>query len=330
MASSRYETKWIAAGAALAAVAVVAAAVLVVSVAGNRGGTDEIDPTSTTSAETLVPPTTGRPTPTTQPAEPEDVRIEKVVVPTGLIQREYTVMTPIDPPAGAMPAVVALHGLGVDATAMMNDADWRTAVAQRGFVAVFPQGSSNSWNLGPCCPPANLFGIDDQAFLDLVVDGVVARGDVDAERVYLTGFSNGAVMAYAYACARSERLAAVAPMSGSNLTGCRPGQPLSLLHQHSETDLVVPFYGGLALGVLVSSAPFPNVPDSVAAWAAADGCENTPERSTSDDGIERWAWSGCADGTSVELIRVPSVGHAWPRTSNYEGFDEMLRFFDIS
>ena len=329
MASTRSETKWIVIGVALAAVALAAIAVLVVSVLGDGGGTGEVDST-TSSSTSSVPATASTSTTPPPPTEPDDIVVERVAVPTGPIERFYTVIAPKDaPPDAELPVVLALHGLGVDAAAMSTAADWRGAVAEHEFIAVFPQGIANSWNIGPCCPPANLVGADDTAFLTEVLDQVLARDDTDAARLYMTGFSNGALMTYSYACAHSEMFAAVAPMSGSNVTGCAPSEPLSLLHQHSDPDLVVPFHGGLALGALVSSAPFPDVPGSVAAWAAADGCEPEPERSTEAGGVERWLWSECGGGTRVELVKIPGVGHVWPRTDSYDGLAELLRFFEL-
>lgn len=328
VASTRSETKWIVAGVALALVAAAAVVVLAVSLLGDDSGTDEVETTTTSS--TTQPDATTSSTAPPGPTEPDDIVVERVTVQSGPIERSYTVIAPKDAPATRLPVVLVLHGLGVDAGAMSTSADWRGAIAEHEFLAVFPQGLANSWNMGPCCPPANLVGTDDAAFLTQVIDEVLARDDADADRLYMTGFSNGALMTYAYACAHSGRFAAVAPMSGSNVTGCTPSEPLSLLHQHSDPDLVVPFHGGLALGAIVSSAPFPDVPGSVAAWAAADGCAIDPERRTDDGGIERWIWSGCSDGTTVELIMIPKVGHVWPRTDTYDGLDELLRFFDLA
>jgi polyhydroxybutyrate depolymerase len=327
--STRNETKWIVVGGVLVVVAIAAIVVLTMSVLAGRDGTDEVDSTtSTSSTVSVVPTTASTPTP---PTEPDDIVVERVAVPAGLLERSYTVISPKgSPPDAELPVVVALHGLGVDAAAMSTAADWRGAVAEHDFIAVFPQGMANSWNVGPCCPPSNLVGTDDAAFLGQVIDQVLSRDDTDAERLYLTGFSNGALMTYSYACANPGTFAAVAPMSGSNVTGCSPSEPLSLLHQHSDPDLVVPFNGGLGLGVLVSSAPFPDVPGSVAAWAAADGCAAEPERTVAEDGVERWVWGGCSAGTTVELVKIPAVGHVWPRTATYDGLDELLRFFDLA
>ena len=311
----------------LGGVAAVSAILLISSLGGDEG-TRQVESTTTTSDRPASSTVTTDPA-TTGPTEPADVEVTDEAVQMGATSRTYKVIAPLDVGADErLPLVVVLHGLGLDAQGMSRAADWRGAVAADRFVAVFPQGVSNSWNMGPCCPPANLLGVPDLAFLDRVFEQMTARSDIDAARLYLTGFSNGALTVYTFACTRPGLLAAIAPMAGTNITGCKPEQPLSLLHQHGDADLVVPYEGGLAIGSLVSSAPFPPVEDSVAAWAAADGCAAGPARSD-EDGVERVEWSGCADGTEVQLVRIPGKGHEWLRLPSFEPLDELLSFFDI-
>lgn len=319
-------TKWIAAGAALVVVIVVCLVIVLLAVASDRS-TTTVEPTTSTSSSTTS--TTPRPTPSTA-AEPSDVSVQLSSITVQGRDRTALEIAPAQvAPGTRLPVVVVLHGLGVNAQAMSRTADWRGAVARDGFLAVFPQGVSDSWNLGPCCPPANLLGVPDRAYLDALVAELVARDDVDAERMYLTGFSNGALMVYRYACDRPEVFAAVAPMAGSNVTGCAPPQPVSLLHQHGDADLVVPYGGGIGLGSLVSSAPFPAVRSSVGAWAAADGCSEPPAVSEGD-GVVRTQWSTCADGARVELVTVPGKGHDWLTTPNHDPLEEMLTFFGLT
>ncbi len=327
MSDSSTPTKWIVAGLVLGGVVVISLIVLVASLRGGEGtGTVEPTTTSTTVPSTSSSQPPGRPTTT----EPEDVVVETLTLQVGGATRTSTVISPVDvTPGEQLPAVLVLHGLGVNASAMSRTADWRAAVADDRFIAVFPQGVNDSWNMGPCCPPANLIGVADRAFLDALVADMVDRDDVDGSRLYLTGFSNGALMVYAYACDHPEVFAAVAPMAGTNVTGCRPDRPVSLLHQHGDADLVVPYGGGVALGSLVSSAPFPSVEDSVAAWAAADGCSAEPTVVTDAD-VVRTEWSGCADGTRVELVKVPGKGHVWLTKGNYDPLTELLDFFGLS
>lgn len=320
----------------------VAVLVLVVAVLGillarsGDDGTDGPDATSaerpptsdatTTTVEGAIPPVPTSTTPT--PAGP--VSFQDVTMQDGIIQRQYLVLRPADAPLDEpLPAVMVLHGLGVDRFGMVAVAPWAEAVARDGFVAVFPQGVLSSWNVGPCCPPASLGGVDDVGFLARVVDQVRARPDVDPDRLYLTGFSNGGIMAYSLACARTADFAAVAPMAAVNLTGCTPSQPISLLHLHGDPDPTVPYDGSATLSQLLSSEPFPAVPPTVAAWAEADGCDAEPTQTDEGDGVMLSEWSGCPAGIEVELLTYPGNGHAWP-TEPLDGLDAVLSFFGLT
>lgn len=314
----------------MVAIVAVSLAVIVVSLQRDEPTTTVPRTTgdTTTTTTTVAPTTSGLDTTTTVPPEVDET---EVTLRHGGRDRGYLVVTPRGIDSGErLPTVVVLHGLGVNARAMSRTAEWRRAVERERFVAVFPQGVADSWNMGPCCAPANLIGTDDVGFLDTVVDELVERPDVDADRMYLTGFSNGGVMTYAFACARPGRFAAIAPMAGSNLTGCFPDPPVSLLHQHSDPDPVVPYHGGLSVGRLVSAADFPDVPESVADWAARAGCDSEPAERTDDDQVQHLRWHGCDGGVEVRLVRVPGRGHAWPNRGDYDPLEELLDFFGIT
>lgn len=324
--STSTPTRWVVVGTALAVVVVVCAVVIVVALSGQDEGTQVVTPTSS-STSTSVPNGGGRST--TSAVVVSDVDEELRTLDIDGVKRNVLVLSPkgIDP-AEQLPAVIALHGMGVTARAMSTVADWSDAVASDRFIAAFPQGVDNSWNLGPCCPPASLRGVDDMAFLDAVVNELRSDARVQNDRLYLTGFSNGALMVYAFTCARPDVFAAVAPMAGSNVTGCVPSRPVSLLHQHGDVDLVVPYAGGIALGSLVSSAPFPPVESSVASWAEADGCVGDPIVETVGS-VRRTTWQDCVDDTEVRLVRVAGKGHDWLRSGGFDPLDEALRFFGL-
>jgi polyhydroxybutyrate depolymerase len=327
----RNRTVWILVAAVVALLAVVG--VLVALLVDQRSEpaappTTSAPRSSTTTTTTTAPSgqaSTGVPV----PGYPASVRVEDRTFQEGLIQRQYLVMTPADSPSGRrLPVVMVLHGLGFDRVSISKTADWAAAVARDQFIAVFPQGVLNSWNAGPCCPPASLARVDDVGFLDRVVGELTRRPDVDRKRLYLTGFSNGGIMTYTMACARPRTFAAVAPMAGSNVSGCAPAVPVSLLHMHGDPDPTVPYDGQVTLSQLLSSADFPPVPDSVAAWAKADGCDPTPTTTESPGPVSTRRWSGCGSGTEVELITYPGNGHVWP-TLPVDGLAELLRFFDL-
>lgn len=326
---------------------VVALLVLVTLLIGmlvSSGDGNRASSTTTTTAERATtgsaPVTTAPPRsdPSTGPSRTIQtphgtVEVTEVTMQEGIIERQYLLYRPADGPGAdpaerRMPAVMALHGLGVDRYDIPATAPWADAVAEDRFVAVFPQGVLNSWNLGPCCPPASLGGVDDVGFLGRVLDQVRARPDVDPDRVYLTGFSNGGMMAIELACQRSDDIAAIAPVAATNVTGCAPSRPTSMLQLHGDPDDTVPYDGSPSLSQVLSSEPFPAVPASAAAWATASGCAPGPTRVDDGDGVRVDRWSGCPKGTAVELITYPGNGHGWP-TTPVDGLEEILDFFDV-
>ena len=330
VAGPRNRTAWVLGGV----ITVLVVVVVVRGVLLARSGDDE--PTSTTSpsrSTTSAPSTTAgqQPaSPTSTTSTPEGtVSFQDVTMQEGIVQRQYLVIRPADEPLDEpLPTVMVLHGLGVDRFAMASVAPWAEAVARDHFVAVFPQGVLDSWNLGPCCPPASLAGVDDLGFLGRVIAQVVARPAVAPARRDLAGFSNGGMMVYELACARTDDFAAVAPMAATIITGCTPSRPISLLHMHGDPDPTVPYDGSPSLSQALSSKPFPAVPSTVAAWARADGCDAEPDRTDDRGGVTVDEWPGCPKGIQVELITYPGNGHNWP-TEPLDGLDELLRFFDL-
>ena len=56
--------------------------------------------------------------------------------------------------------------------------------------------------------------VDDVAFIKALLDDLAQFVQVDDRRVYATGISNGAIMAYRLTSELSERIAAIAPAAG--------------------------------------------------------------------------------------------------------------------
>jgi polyhydroxybutyrate depolymerase len=331
VARVRSRTAWIIAGATAVVVVAVSVAIIVVSLRRDPP-TESVERTTTVATSpttTIVPTTTEMPATTT--TEPAAVDETDVTINVGARERSYLLITPQEiTDEERLPVVVVLHGLGVNAQAMSRTAAWRQAVESERFIAVFPRGEADSWNMGPCCPPANLMGVDDIGFLDAVVAEMNARADVASERMYLTGFSNGGIMVYAFACARPGLFAAVAPFAGSNITGCHPDEPVSLLHHHSDPDSVVPYDGGPSFGRLLSARDFPDVPTSVGQWAQRSGCGARTTSRTDGDDVEHISWSDCPDGIEVGIVRVPGRGHAWPNRGDYDPLARTLEFFELN
>src|SRR5271165_1508332 len=91
------------------------------------------------------------------------------------------------------------------------------------------------------------------------------------ERIYATGVSNGGIMAYRLASELSDRIAAIAPVSGSVGTEIgQPKRPVSVLHFHGTMDEYIPFVGGKGTKS-TSGTQHRSVEQSIQAWVKANG-----------------------------------------------------------
>lgn len=111
--------------------------------------------------------------------------------------------------------------------------------AGNGTIFVAPQGNNNGW--------ANPGG-QDITFVDDMLSQFESGLCIDTTQVFSAGFSYGAAMTYALACARPTVFRAVAVYSGANLSGCSGGtQPVAYIGLHGLRDNVLPIADGRAL-----------------------------------------------------------------------------------
>jgi polyhydroxybutyrate depolymerase len=231
-------------------------------------------------------------------------------------ERTFRTYRPASLPSGRpVPLVVVLHG-GAGSGAQAERAyGWNATADREGFVVAYPDGVRRSWNAGPgCCGPANRDGADDVRFVEGVVAAVSRGVPVDPARVFVTGMSNGAMMAYRLAC-DSTVFTAIAPVAGTLIGDCPHPAPVPLLHIHGTADESVPWNGGPGkrnnggTGRIPLRIDGPAITEVVAAWRTAASCAVPTDRT---DGAVTRSVATCPDGRVVELISVAGAGHQWP------------------
>lgn len=246
---------------------------------------------------------------------------------TGIYRRSMQVHVP----AGytgtqPVPLVVVLHGAFSSARELAEISGWNALADEHGFFVLYPDGIGlfgllRHWNAGHCCGRGEKVGWDDVAFIDAAMEGMQARYHIDPRRIYLAGFSNGAMMAYRFAVERPGRIAALAAVSGtvgSRRTPDAPewilpeaSAPLPVLILHGMADPVIPFESGTAENP-ARKRIYRGVPEAVDFWLRAHGDRADPERETLFDGhVERTVWSG-QNGMDVRLYAIDGWGHRWP------------------
>lgn len=228
-----------------------------------------------------------------------------------------------------LPVLVALHGGGGNAAGFQRYAHLDALADERHAVVVYPNGTGRfagrllTWNAGGCCGLAQRNQVDDVGFVWALLADLAGEIPLDQRRVYLTGHSNGAMMAYRIAAESAPRVAAVAAVAGAmSLESFAPAAPVPILHIHSTSDPRALYEGGLG-------PPFPftryrvehhAVETELGRWIRYNGCNERPrevETRTFDAGTSTHratllSFAPCESGADIELWRLEGPGHGWP------------------
>ncbi|MFF4629142.1 alpha/beta hydrolase family esterase [Streptomyces griseorubiginosus] len=218
--------------------------------------------------------------------------------------------------------VFGFHWLGGSATDVstgrtVENGTWAyyglQRLANNSTIFVAPQGLNNGW--------ANSGG-EDVALTDAIISRLDNALCVDTSRRFSVGFSYGAAMSYALACARPTVFRAVAVQSGGQLSGCAGGtQPVAYLGVHGIRDSVLGISGGRTLRDR---------------FVRNNGCaaQNPPEPAQGSRTHRVTAYTGCSAGHPVVWaafdeghIAAPQDGAAGDSGSRTWVPGEIWKFF---
>ena len=232
----------------------------------------------------------------------------------GGTQRTYLLHRPAHLPAGGSPAVVVvLHGASLTAEQTERYYHWDDLADSEGFVVAYPQGLDKAWNAGSCCGLAPGSRTDDVGFVGSVLDDVSRAGRGDVHRLYLTGVSNGAMLALRFACQRPGTLAAVGSVAGTFTAPCDHPPAVSLIEIHGLDDRAVPYLPGPGTAETGAAMRLP-ARETIDRWRTANGCGTPAVTSTGPVHVEIAACRPPEGptGVDVNVITVDGAGHQWP------------------
>ena len=235
------------------------------------------------------------------------------------IQRDYILYIPaIYDGSTDVPLVLNFHGYGSNANEQMFYGDFRDIADTEGFLLVHPQGTikngDQQWNVGFL---GNGNTTDDVGFTEALIDELANLYTINLDRVYATGMSNGGFMSFLLACQLSEKIAAVASVTGSmtpdTYDACNAQQPTPILQIHGTGDSNVLYNGDTWTR---------SIEDVISYWVNYNNCETSPTTTALTDinrldgsTVEHIIYSGGDNGVTTEHMKIIGGGHTWPSSA---------------
>lgn len=228
------------------------------------------------------------------------------------IFRKYRLYVPsIYNGSTAVPLLFNLHGYTSNATQQQFYGNFMSIADTANFIMVLPEGTAPAGNqyfnagFGP--------GANDVLFMSDLIDSLKLTYNIDNNRIYSCGMSNGGIMSYYLACNSPHRFAAIASVTGSMLNSwftCAPNRPFPVMEIHGTNDATVPYNG---------NATFSHIDSVAKKWAVHNNCNlsavttSVANTNTTDGATAiRYRYTGGSNGAEVELYRVINGAHTWP------------------
>jgi len=221
-----------------------------------------------------------------------------------------------------VPLLLSFHGHFGTGAGQARLTNFSALSDKYGFVVVYPDGIDRSWNDGRG-------GADDIGLVKALIADFSLRYPIDPKRIYVNGFSNGAMFSNYVGCTLASQIAAIATVEGymptEDAAGCHPARPIPVLEIAATTDPVMPFNGGqLKLFGINRGSSVLSAKQTLSIWTKNAKCKGPSQFAAlaaiaPNDGtsITRTAYTSCVDGTSVVLYTVIGGGHAWPGGRQY-------------
>lgn len=302
--------------------------------------------------------------------------LESREIAVGPLWRTCLLHAPKDvPPPTRIPLVIVLHGAGGTGKQVALTTNWCAKADEARFLVAFPDATPKDLDApqhfrsnpqvwedlsgralkmrgSAPLPPGS---VDDIAFIRSLVDTLVSSGAVDPRRVYVTGFSSGASMAFAVAGALAGRIAAVAPVAGAcwcapsadawepTLPGWHLPRGVPTLYITGDADTLNPIAGGplsMANGTHkgFGGRDKPPIEASLRRWARFIGAADVPVEALPEDeplppfvvsaqpsrgqrpggtGISVRTFPPIRDtGAAITYVVLAKNGHVWPGGRN--------------
>jgi polyhydroxybutyrate depolymerase len=244
------------------------------------------------------------------------------------IERTYYIHLPADiSELDSLPLVMVLHGGGKgDGDNVAKHFGFNEIAEREGFIVVYPNGIDSRWNDGrgkTFKEKKDLEDIDDVGFLSALIDTIIAKYNVDPNRVFVTGVSNGGMMTFRLGCEIASKLSAIAPVIANIpkniIKKCSPNSPLPVLIMNGTEDPLVPWVGGKVKFLWKEMGEVVSTENSVRFWVEHNKCfedpvtEILPDVDDEDESrVKKVTYKNKDTNIEVVLYAIVGGGHNIP------------------
>ena len=243
--------------------------------------------------------------------------------------REYLLHIPknIQPNA---PLVFVLHGLRSTALYIQENTSMDSVADKNGFVVCYPQGSSSIektiytekgsyfWNVGYEIHKNET--VDDIFFLKSLAVFLQQKYNLNPEKTFCTGMSNGGDMSYLLACEAPDIFKGIATitgcMMGSIYNSCSKNDPVPVFQLHGTNDNTTYYDGDLENRYKWGA--YMGVESTIKFWVNRNKCtlsnvDTLPDIYKKDGSyIIREKYSNRINKNEVWFYKVINGDHEWP------------------
>ncbi len=210
--------------------------------------------------------------------------------------------------------------------------EWLSIADEEGFLVIIPNGvdpdtgltdsEDQNWNDCRADDTDTATGADDVGFLSALIDWASLNYNVDLDRVYSTGASNGGMMSFRLAHELGNRIAAIAVFIAnepavSECTGLPFVVPTFICNGEGET-LFMPWDGGFVVDA--SRGTVKSAIETRDFWINRNGTSVTPSEVINYPNLDLFdgttvssaRYTGGIEGAEVMFYTVENGGHTIP------------------
>ena len=239
------------------------------------------------------------------------------------ITRTYYVSYPDNENSDGASLIINMHGYGGNASQQMSYTQMDQFAHDNNMAVVYPNGLNNSWNVYTYWDN-NPY--DDVGFISLMIDAIAENFNIDLDKIYACGMSNGGYMSYRLACDLSDKIAAFGSVTGNLMLNSQVGdcqdqdRDIPIIHFHGTYDSIVNYFPPSFDGSLT-------VGESIEFWNEYNNLSDELVEQISFS-VERYTYSSEISLAKFIHYKVYGGGHEWFNYNwGFNSSEELVNFF---